>query len=53
MRKLEILHKLETYLLRLGYTEKTIKIVIRCNLEFMTRMEIEQVEAVQDITSAE
>jgi len=53
MRKLEILHQLETYLLRLGYKEKTIKIVTRCCLEFMTRMEIEQVEAIQDITSAD
>lgn len=53
MRKLEILHQLETYLLRLGYGEKTIEIVSRCCLEFMNRMEIEQVESIQDITSAD
>lgn len=53
MRKLEILHQLETYLLRLGYGEKTIEIVIRSCLEFMNRMEIEQVESIQDITSAD
>lgn len=53
MRKLEILHQLETYLLRLGYAEQTINIVIRCIKEFMSRMEIERVETIQDITSAD
>ncbi len=53
MRKLEIIHQLETYLNRLGYGEKTIIIIKRCCLEFMTRLEIEQVEAIQDITSAD
>jgi integrase/recombinase XerD len=53
MRKLEITHQLETYLERLGYGEKTVEIVKRCNLEFMTRLEIEQVEVIQDITSAD
>ena len=53
MRRLEILHQLETYLLRLGYGEKTIEIVLRCSKEFMNRMEIEQVESIPDITSAD